>query len=183
MPRHILLTGARGAGKSVLLRRLLAAADVPVYGFITKREAADASGFHPIYIHPAGMPEQERTHTEENLAGTCDRRVHTVRPEAFNAIGAGCLRAARPGGVLVMDELGFLEAGAETEAFQQAGFAALDGDIPVLAAVKDREDIPFLGAVRAHPNAALYTVTPQNRDALYALLAPRVLAWRVCGGA
>ena len=52
--RHILLTGARGAGKSTLIRKLCAASGMPVYGFVTQREAADAAGFHPINIHPAG---------------------------------------------------------------------------------------------------------------------------------
>ena len=47
------IIGMSGAGKSTLIQRLLKEAGMPVYGFVTKREAADAAGFHPIYIHPA----------------------------------------------------------------------------------------------------------------------------------
>ena len=94
----------------------------------------------------------------------------------FDALGVRYLAAARPGGLIVMDELGFMEA--EAEAFKQAVLHALDGDIPVLAAVKDRRDVPFLNAVSSEPKAALYTVTLENREALFAELLPIVKAWR-----
>lgn len=174
--RHILLTGARGAGKSTLIRKLCAASGMPVYGFVTKREAADAAGFHPIYIHPAGALEADRRYEAANLTGTCNSKVHRVHLEALDVLGAAYLNAAQPGGILVMDELGFMEA--EAQAFQKAVFDALAGTVPVLAAIKDREDVPFLQAVRAHPNALLYTVTPKTRDMLFETLLPQVLAWR-----
>ena len=176
MRKHILLTGARGAGKSTLIRRLCAEAELPVYGFATKREDADETGFHPIYIHPAWEDVTIRRHTQENLVGTCDRKIHNVRPTVFDTLGVRYLAAARPGGLIVMDELGFMEA--EAEAFKQAVLHALGGDIPVLAAVKDRRDVPFLNAVCSEPKAALYTVTPENREALFAELLPIVKAWR-----
>ena len=115
-------------------------------------------------------------HTRENLVGTCNQKIHNVCPVVFDALGVRYLAAARPGGLIVMDELGFMEA--EAEAFKQAVLHALGGDIPVLAAVKDRRDIPFLNAVCSEPKAALYTVTPENREALFAELLPIVKAWR-----
>ena len=42
----------------------------------------------------------------------------------------------------------------------------LDGDAPVLAAVKDRE-LPFLERVRAHPKCRSFFITPENRDRLF----------------
>lgn len=176
MRRHILICGEQGAGKSALIQRLLAETGLPAYGFLTKKEAAGADGFHPIYLHPAGVPASQRAYTAENLLGACDRVVHNVRPEVFNTLGVRYLKQARPGGVLVMDELGFMEAGAD--AFVRAVFAALDGDIPILAAVKARYDVPFLNAVRAHPKAALYTLVPGGREALYGALLPIVRGWR-----
>ena len=176
MRKHILLTGARGAGKSTLIRRLCAEAELPVYGFVTKREEADETGFHPIYIHPAWEEASMHRDTRENLVGTCNQKIHNVCPVVFDALGVRYLAAARPGGLIVMDELGFMEA--EAEAFKQAVLHALGGDIPVLAAVKNRRDIPFLNAVCSAPKAALYTVTPENREALFAELLPIVKAWR-----
>ena len=173
---HILLTGERGVGKSTLIQRLLKEADMAVYGFVTKREAADAAGFHPIYIHPAGQPKEARCHTEENLAGMCDRKTHTVHLAAFDGLGVRYLEAAQPDGILVMDELGFMEA--EAERFKRAVFRALDGEFPVLAAVKAREDVPFLNDILHHREATVYTVTPENREAIYTELLPLLRIWK-----
>ncbi|MEA4966055.1 MAG: nucleoside-triphosphatase [Oscillospiraceae bacterium] len=169
---HILLCGERGAGKSTLIRRLLEENTRPVSGFLTKRLPPDETGFHPIYIHPAGMAAPDCS--ARNRIGDCNTVVHNVSPEVFNTLGVAYLRA-RPGSILVMDELGFMEAGAE--AFVRAVFRALDGDIPVLAAVKARFDVPFLNQVRAHPNADVFTVTEENRESLFTLLRPRILGW------
>lgn len=57
-------------------------------------------------------------------------------------------------------------AAAGAEAFCNAVFALLDGDAPVLAAVKDRE-LPFLERVRAHPKCRSFFITPENRDRLF----------------
>lgn len=171
-PLHILIGGERGAGKSTLIEKLLQSNARPVYGFITKRLEADATGFHPIYIHPAGAAE--RAYTQENLIAMCNSKIHDPALDVFNVLGVRYLEA-KPGGIVVMDELGFLESRAD--AFVKKVMETLDGDIPVLAAVKTRFDVPFLNEVRAHPKAALYTVTPENRDALYEELLPVIQSW------
>lgn len=175
--RHILLTGKRGVGKSTIVQKLLASWEGPVSGFVTKRLAADETGFHPIYIHPAGLPFEAHRHSPENLIGTCDTRTHNVVPEVFDGLGVQYLSSAVPGSLIVMDELGFMETQATL--FLQEVMNALDqSDIPVLAVVKDREDIRFLNAVRAHRNGILYTVTPENRDALPETILPLLRTWQ-----
>lgn len=170
--RHILICGEIGAGKSTLITRLLSENKRPVSGFITKRLETETGGFHPIYIHPAS--DKPREYGEQNLVGLCDRRTHDVRLACFNTLGVAYL-SAEPGGLIVMDELGFMEAKAG--AFTAAVLRALDGDIPVIAAVKARYDVPFLNTVRAHPNAALYTLTKDNRESLCETLIPVIRAW------
>ena len=170
--KHILICGEVGVGKSTLIQKLLKKNSLPVYGFITKRLEADETGFHPIYIHPAGA--QARAHEQKNLIGTCDSKVHNIVTDTFNTLGVEYLKA-EPGGLIVMDELGFMEAGAQ--AFVKSVFSALDGDIPVIAAVKARFDVPFLNAVRAHENARLFMLTKENRDSVYEELLPVVLSW------
>ncbi len=171
--KHILICGEVGAGKSTLIQRLLAQNTRPVYGFITKKLDPDENGFHPIYIHPAGA--SERVYEEKNMVGTCDRRTHNINLDAFNTLGVSYLQA-KADGIIVMDELGFMEA--QAEAFTRAVMGALDGEIPVIAAVKARFDVPFLNEVRAHPNAMLYTITAENRDALLSELLPIVQGWK-----
>jgi nucleoside-triphosphatase THEP1 len=172
--RHILICGEVGAGKSTLIQKLLKETNRPLYGFMTKRLEADETGFHPIYIHPAGAGE--RTHGAENQIGTCDSKVHNINVETFDTLGVDYL-GAEPDGLIVMDELGFMEAGAAR--FVRKVFEALDGDIPVIAAVKARYDVSFLNDVRAHPNARLFNITKENRDALYRELLPLVLGWNL----
>lgn len=170
---HILLCGEHQVGKSTLIRRLLQENRLPVYGFMTRMERTEPP--YPVYIHPAGEPMENRVYGRENLVGTCDSRCRELHPEVFNGLGTRLIREARPGGILVMDELGFMEAGAE--AFTRAVLEALEGDIPVIAAVKHRFDVPFLNAVRAMPKAKRYTVTPESREALYEELLPLLRQW------
>ena len=168
--KHILICGERGAGKSTLIQRLCAAANAPIYGYCTKRMVErDADGLFPIYIHPAHKPEGERIYGSINLIGRCDGKMRDVYTEVFNTLGADYIAAAKPDGYIIMDELGFMEKDAE--AFKRAVFNALDGDIPVIGAVKARNDIDFLNRVRAHEKAELYYITPENRNALYERLA------------
>ena len=172
--KHILLCGERGVGKSTLIEKLLQASPRPRYGFVTKMRAPGPDGFRPVYIHPAGQPAAERVYTEANCVGCCDSRTHRPRLEVFDGLGAEYIRAALPNGILVMDELGFFEAKAER--FTDAVLNALAGDIPVLAAVKARTDVPFLNAVRSMPKAEVFCITPENRGELYEALLPRVRA-------
>lgn len=156
---HILITGAPGAGKSTLIRRVLAELDRPVWGFETKKErgpAREGEG-SPVYIHEVGKEQR-------HLAGFCENRQFEVRREVFDRFGA-ILRTPVPEGHLVlMDELGTMESGSEE--FCAAVLALLDGDAPVIAAVKYK-DTPFLYAVRTHPKGRCFHITEENREEVY----------------
>lgn len=171
--KHILICGEVGIGKSTLIARLLEHSSRPLYGFITKKLDPDENGFHPIYIHPAGA--KTRVWEQDNMIGTCDRRTHNINLDVFNTLGVSYLQA-KPDGIIVMDELGFMESKAD--AFTQAVIHALDGEVPVIAAVKARFDVPFLNEVRAHPKTMLYMITTENRDALFSELLPIVQGWK-----
>ena len=169
-PQHILICGERGAGKSTLINRLLVHNRRPVFGFITKKMPPDQNGECKVYIHPANSASLQYTH--ENLAGVCKNgKIITVNIEVFNTVGMKLLQAPT-GGLLLMDELGFMESKASD--FCSGVLAALDGDVPVLAAVKNKETA-FLKAVREHKNVELHYVTTQNRDMLYRKLLPKVM--------
>lgn len=161
--RHILITGNAGIGKSTLIKKLLKELQKPVYGFVTLKMAEPGKETWPFYMFPAAQNEAERMCTEENLLGIRGAKKEH-RPEVFDTLGVELIRSAEPDGILLMDELGFMESDAER--FQSAVLEALHGSIPVIASVKNKPGVPFLDAVRACPGAVIYTVTRENRDML-----------------
>lgn len=167
---HILITGEKQAGKSYLIRRLLEGETRPVYGFVTKMEKENGSGLRPVYMHPAREKQSDWTYTKANLVGLCNReRAQEIFPQTFETLGLSLLMQARPDGLIVMDELGYMESTAS--GFTEQVLRLLAGNIPVLAAVKKRPGVPFLEQVWNTPGALKYELTPQTRQSLYETLS------------
>lgn len=160
---HTLIVGARGVGKSTLIRRVLEELDKPVFGFYTRKEdyLADVTRGSPVYIYEAGKPHLQ---SEDNLVGYCLNKHPETNKATFDRFAPKLLAQTAAGGIIVMDEIGFMESLSED--FCAAVMSILDGDVPVIAAVKDK-DTPFLEAVRSHYNSKCFTITQENRDALY----------------
>lgn len=160
---HALIVGDRGVGKSTLIRRVLKELNRPLFGFETKKEAAleDPLRGCPIYIYDAGKPH---CRTQENLIGYHKEQDIAAMTAAFDQYAPKLAESVPKKAVVELDEIGFLEA--KSEAFCQAVLHLLDGQNPVLAAVKNREH-PFLDSVRSHPKARCFYITVENRDALY----------------
>ena len=160
---HALIVGDRGVGKSTLIRRCLKELNHPVFGLETKKEEhlEDPVRGCPIYIYDAGKPHVQ---TRENLIGYHKERDFPAITAAFDRYAPRLLEIPPADAVVELDEVGFLEA--KSAAFCQAVLHLLDGDRPVIAAVKNREH-PFLDTVRSHPKARCFSITAENRDALY----------------
>ena len=109
--------------------------------------------------------------SDENHIGDGNGIGPVAYPEAFNNYGVSCLDA-EPGGIIVMDELGFMEKDAER--FCSRVLELFDGDIPIIAAAKSGHDIDFLNKILNHPNADVYYIDPGNRDELYKILKSKV---------
>ena len=160
---HALIVGPRGVGKSTLIRRILQELNRPVFGYETKKEILleDPLRGCPIYIYDAGKPHCQ---TEENFIGYhADRDLDAITG-AFDRYAPRLMEKVPEDAVIELDEIGFLEA--KSENFCQALLQLLDGDKPVIAAVKDRET-EFLNQIREHPKARCFTITQANRDELY----------------
>lgn len=170
--KHIVISGQRHAGKSTLIQKLLQANRRPVSGFYTKKGPVNDDGLYPVYIYPAA--QTERFSCDENCLGFCNRKVRMVNRRVFDTLGARYLQSCE-NGIIVMDELGMMEA--QASGFTEAVLRTLDGDIPLIAAVKARDDIAFLNAVRGHPKVCVYEITEENRDALYDELLPLIREW------
>lgn len=160
---HALIVGANGAGKSTLIRSVLKELDRPVFGFETRKEdaLADTVNGSPIYIYEAG---KEKLPAQENLVGYCrDRRAVSIL-SGFDRFASRLTQPIPESCLVEMDEIGFLES--KSEPFCKAVLSLLDGEVPVIAAVRDK-NIPFLNAVRSHPNVRCFPITPENRDRLF----------------
>ena len=160
---HALIVGPKGVGKTTLISRVLSELGRPLFGFETKKESAmeDPVSGEPIYIYDAGA---EHRQTSENLVGYCKSKHATPVTEAFDRYADRLMRPIPHGAIIKLDEIGFMET--KSEAFCRMIMEMLDGSTPVIAAVKNKE-LPFLEAVRTHPNARCFQITEDNRDVLY----------------
>ena len=152
---HLFLTGQKGAGKSTLIRGLLAEETGRLGGFFTVRHEGG------VYLLPAA---KERTFTPESLLFRCG---HGGDPARFDDLGCAALADTAGCRLLVMDELGPHEA--EARQFQAAVFRALDGEIPILGVLQQAES-EFLHRIARHPRVTVLTVTEENRNTLAAEL-------------
>ena len=170
---HIVLCAPKQTGETTLIERIIqetkapaAEPPIPVYGFQTKR-IAGSDGVNRIYMFPAGLTQIDEGSPDARYLGSTCGRVRDICTETFETYGTALIRSARPGGLLIMDEIGHMEKDARL--FLQAIFDALDGDIPVLASVRYTDgSIDYLERINNHPRVQLYMLTEENRDAVYA---------------
>lgn len=168
----ILLLGRRRSGRSSMIRALLRDVEVSVYGYETVTMGTRPDGYHEIYLYPYGQPQNEKD--GENHVGDCNTRERVIYNQVFDTLGTSCL-TERESGILVMDEIGFMES--EAKVFCRAVLNCLDGPLPVLAAVRTGIETPFLREVINHPNACCYDMVPDRFDEIYRELRPIVQSW------
>lgn len=170
--KHIAICGDQGVGKSTLLNRLIdtAAPNLPKYGFITKKTETAFGDF--TYIYQSSTPENKRVSCCENCVGIrysgCPIQRNT---SVFDTIGVKYLKQVQQNGIVIMDELGFLENDALL--FQNEVINILDSNIPAILTLKDK-DTPFLTRIKNHNNLCLYHISSKNRDSLFTILLPYV---------
>lgn len=162
MKKHIVIAGKRQVGKSTLVNRLLTDCDKPVYGFRTAVGGSLKQGYRSFFIHPADCID--RTESEENHIGDGNGVNHFFYSEVFDNYGVKCLEA-KSNGIILMDELGFMEN--EAELFKARVLECLNDDIPVIATAKAGHDYDFLNSILKHPNAKVFYIDEENRDRLY----------------
>lgn len=167
--KHIIICGSRGVGKSTLIRKLIGKTGFPISGFITKKSESAGDGTSSIYIYPASESTQLYRKSEQNLIGKCNnRRMLEAHPEVFDSIGCLLLSKIDERGIIIMDELGFLES--EAFSFQRRVLELLDGDTLVIAAIKNK-NISFLNRIRSHRKCDVYKINEENRDQLFEKLS------------
>lgn len=170
--RHLFLTGEMGAGKTTLIQTLLVENKLPVHGFITKRLLLDGADHPGVYIMPAADPWNANGRMQQ-LAIIKENRAFEINLDAFDIFGVELLTSCK-NGLIVMDELGFLES--EAYRFNHLVLELLEGDTPILGVIKTIKT-PFLDQVRAHTRVSVIEVTEATRDHLYPELLEIIQYW------
>lgn len=164
---HIIITGQKQVGKSTLVRKItedLLKADnrIKICGLETKKEIErkDNDGNTPVYIYEIGKPHiQSDLNLAGLVSGTKGRTV--IHTDVFDRYAVVLESAAEHGNLIVIDEIGFMES--KSEMFCKAILKLLDGNVPVIAAVRN-QDTPFLNLVRNHSKCKCFYITEENRD-------------------
>ena len=165
----IFLTGERGVGKSTALRRALHGCGLTIGGFMTDFGDTRYGENKKLWLLPWSETPDFSAGQVCALLGPGGRQVF---PEVFDGLGAELLRRAAGDdacGLILLDELGFLEADAGR--FRAAVLSVLTGPKPVLGVVRQG-----LGAWRDAPLGELWEVTKENRDDVPRRLRERLSA-------
>lgn len=166
MARHCFLTGAHGCGKSGVIHKAVALTGLLVGGFRTN--------FGPdrsvLYMSRADLPFAP---SEDSAVAEYRDGKMTAIPGRFDELGERYLLQSREfAGLIIMDELGFLERDAQ--GFRRAVLATLDRPVPVLGVL--REGFPaWTREIADRADVSVITVTAKNRDVLPMTLARRLL--------
>ena len=166
----IFLTGERGVGKSTALRRALQGCGLMIGGFMTDFGDTRYGENKKLWLLPWSESPDFSAGQVCALLGSGGKQVF---PEVFDGLGAELLRRAAADeacGLILLDELGFLEAGAA--GFRKAVLDVLAGPKPVLGVVRQG-----LGAWQDAPLGELWEVTEENRDAVPDRLRRRLAAF------
>jgi len=122
-----------------------------------------------IYMKPAVSSTEEERYCLASY--DLDNGGLIGNMEAFEKDGVRILTESNGDELIIMDELGFLEAKAP--AFRQTVLDILAGDVPVLGVLR-LGDVPWHQDIKRNPEVAIYDISEKNRDTL-----PRELATRL----
>lgn len=168
--KHIFLTGAIQVGKSTAIRRALEGKELILGGFLTI--GGPKMDHNSSYVHivradgSEPLTPQNRVMFRQMING---KKHFQINSQVFEERGTSLLRDLPRGcDLILLDEIGLREA--QCMKFHQAILDVLDGDIPALGVVQDRQG-GFLDEVRNHPNVELLTVTVENREEIFHLLS------------
>jgi nucleoside-triphosphatase len=159
---HIFLTGDIQAGKSTVIKRTLPLLGLKYGGFFTGFGQDRKNPDRFLYINDAAGPD---VYEEKNAVAVFrSGQPPEALTERFNRLGSAFLLKARDHAqLIIMDECGYLEKDADV--FQGEILRILDGDIPVLGAIR-RSASGWTEKIRAHPRVMLVEVNEISRDRL-----------------
>ena len=159
---HIFLQGPRDIGKSTVISKTLAileaGAPFILGGFFTWNGGSDDP---KIYMRPAQSGRDKERYIVAN--STPSGGGFSADERMFDTVGASLIADSEDAGLIIMDELGFLESGASE--FIKAVYEAVCGERPILGVLKQQE-ISWHESIKRNSTVSLYEVNEGNRDRL-----------------
>ncbi len=154
----VMVTGPPGCGKTTLIRKAVAALDVPAAGFYTEeiRSAGRRQGFALVTLDG-----RRATLASVGIRGPYRVSRYGVDVEALERVGLPALEDTTDAKLLVIDEIGKMELFSQR--FQEAVLHALEGGRPVLASIMLSLH-PFAEALKARGDVRLVHLTPESRE-------------------
>ena len=122
-------------------------------------------GRFPVFIYPIDAKDplgSQPIIDDDHIVGLCGCGTHYTNFEVFDTLGVEYLSAPDSQTLIVLDEVGFMEMGAEK--YKEKIFEILKSDNPVLLMLKDRMDIELIKQIRDFPGVTFIEMNEDNRD-------------------
>ena len=161
---NIFLTGEIQVGKSTIIKKILKThPDWSVGGFVTVTRFGDIPGaVGGVYIQKAPGSDEYSADNRVGIRWSDNRAEGFAEP--FEKAAENLLAGNECCDIVLMDELGFMESGAQQ--FQAAVLRELESDVPVLGVIKPRHS-KFLDAVRSAWDTQTVEITVENREEMF----------------
>ncbi|KAK6922501.1 Nucleoside-triphosphatase, THEP1 type [Dillenia turbinata] len=171
MGKCFLVTGPPGVGKSTLVMRVLESLktsnpNLKVQGFYTReiRQGGERIGFEVVTLDGRTGPLASSSSSESSRWPNVGK--YKVDVASFESFALPQLQVKEDTDLFIIDEVGKMEL--LSPSFFPAVLAVLQSDVPVLATIpipKFGRDIPQVARLRNHPDATIFKLNANNRDA------------------
>lgn len=176
MPTNYLITGPPRSGKTTVIRDVVDRLDAEGYqaGGIycpEVRSDGDRVGFEIVDVMTGESKVLAHVEYDE---GPQVGKYRVSRANVDSVCAAAFPRAFDDADLLIVDEIAPMEV--YSDEFKRQVRRALDGDLPLIAAIHYHVTEGFIGEVKDRDDTETFEVTEDRRDALPATLSERLLA-------
>ena len=167
MITNIFLTGAPSSGKTSVLKKVIQLLDYPANGFYTEEERIDG---RRVGFLMKTLDGKSGHLAHQDIGSEFHIRRYGVSIENIESIAAPSI-APVDRNIIILDEIGKMECFSEE--FKQSAVRALDAPNVVIGTITFGGD-QFIVDIKNRADMEIIEVTPDNRDALPAVLLQKV---------